>query len=60
VKVSDHFDASMTDEAAERFLELIDEGFNLSILKYNRIDVLEKYGVKRQSCQTRLQSVTHT
>jgi hypothetical protein len=54
VKVGGHFGASMTDEAAERFLELIDEGFHLSILRHNGIDVLEEYRVKRQSCQTSL------
>ena len=54
VKVDEKTDAHIPDEAAEKLLELVDAGFNLSILRDGKVDVLEEYREKR-----RLSQVTH-
>ena len=52
VKVDQHTDALIPDEDAERLLELVDAGFNLSILRDGKVDVLEEYREKRRLSQT--------
>ena len=43
--------ARIPNEAAEKLLELVDEGFNLSILR-GEVDVLDEYREKRRLSQT--------
>ena len=52
VKVDQHTDTLIPDEDAERLLELVDTGFNLSILRDGKVDVLEEYREKRRLSQT--------
>lgn len=48
VKVDQRTNAHIPDETAEKLLELVDAGFNLSILRDGKVDVLEEYREKRR------------
>jgi hypothetical protein len=52
VKVDQHIDTPIPDEDAEKLLEMVDAGFNLSILRDGKVDVLEEYREKRRLSQT--------
>jgi hypothetical protein len=52
VKIDQQIDAHIPDEVAEKLLELVDAGFNLSILRDGKVDVLEEYREKRHLSQT--------
>ena len=43
VKVDQQIDAHIPNEVAEKLLGLVDAGFNLSILRDGKVDVLEEY-----------------
>ena len=45
-------DQHIPDEAAGKLLELVDAGFNLSILREGKVDVLEEYREKRRLSHT--------
>jgi len=49
LEVDYHSTLVIEDRTAERFLELVDEGFNLSILRFGRVDVIEEYKANRRS-----------
>jgi len=49
LEVDFHSASVIEDGTAERFLELVDEGFNLSILRCGEVDVIEEYKVNRRS-----------
>ncbi|KIM36949.1 hypothetical protein M413DRAFT_282669 [Hebeloma cylindrosporum] len=40
---------TIADSLAERFLGLVDEGFNVRVLRCGKVDMLEEYKVKRRS-----------
>jgi hypothetical protein len=50
--------AVIGDETAARFLELVDEGFDLSIWRCGKVDVIEEYRVNRHS-QGKKRSTAH-
>jgi hypothetical protein len=52
VKVNQRPGTYIPQEAAEKLLELVDEGFNLSILGDGKVGVLQEYRKKRHLSQT--------
>ena len=55
VKVNLATDVRIPDEAAEKLLGLVHAGFNLSILRDGKVDVLAEYRKKRRLSQTTYQ-----
>jgi len=51
VKVDQQINAYITNETLEKLLKLVDEGFNLSIFREGRVDMLEEYREKRRFFQ---------
>jgi hypothetical protein len=49
LEVDYHSRAVIEDKIAARFLERIDEGFNLRVLRDGEADMIEEYRVKRRS-----------
>jgi hypothetical protein len=52
VKVDQETHVLLTTGTAEKLLKLVDEGFNITILRYGKVDVLEEYRGKRRLSQT--------
>ena len=52
VKINQQFKQNIPNEDAEKLLELVDKGFDLSILRAGKVDVLEECREKRHLSQT--------
>jgi hypothetical protein len=52
VKVDEQTNAHIPDETAEKLLQLVDAGVNLTILRNGKDDMLEEYREKRRLSQT--------
>ena len=52
VKVNHLINAHITNKTVEKLVKLVDEGFNLTILRGGKVDVLEEYRKKRRLSQT--------
>jgi hypothetical protein len=52
VKINQQIKPKIPDEAAEELLKLVDEGFDLSVIRDGKVDVLEEYREKRHLSQS--------
>ena len=52
VKINQRFKAEIPNEAAEELLKLVDEGFDLRVIRDGKVDVLEEYREKRHLSQS--------
>jgi len=52
VRVDERTNVDIPDEAAQQLLELVDTGFNLSVLRDGKVDLLEEYRERRRLSQT--------